>query len=263
MAKKREDAAAAKAKKQKMILVIAGVALLGVAALQGPKLLKQINPPAAEATPAAPAAATPATTIGTTLAASTGTAVVVRTTSSAPGPKAILAGVTIEGGVAPAPAEGQLWSFSLFDPKDPFVPQASDEVPATAAPAPPPPPAPAPAPAPDTGAGGTSNGGTGSGATGKPASTDATITMNGRAYALTVKGPFPKAEPLFVLVSLKPKVAKIGVAGGSFQDGKTIALTMGKKVVLVNDATGARYTLELVYTGTGPEQTESFTQAKK
>lgn len=258
MAKNRKaQDAAAKAKKQKIILGVLGVALLGFGVLQGPKLLKQINPPAAEATPAAPAAATPATTIGTTLAASTGTAVVVRTTSSAPGPKAILAGVTIEGGVAPAPAEGQLWSFSLFDPKDPFVPQASDEVPATAAPAP------APAPAPDTAAGGTSNGGTGSGPTGEPASTDATITMNGQAYALTVKGPFPKAEPLFVLVSLKPKVAKIGVAGGSFQDGKTIALTMGKKVILVNDATGARYALELVYTGTGPEQTASFTQAKK
>ena len=58
-------------------------------------------------------------------------------------------------------------------------------------------------------------------------------------------------------------MARIGVAGGSFADGKTIPLPKGKKVTLVNDATGARYVLKLVYTGSTPEQTESFTQAEK
>lgn len=87
--------------------------------------------------------------------------------------------------------------------------------------------------------------------------------MNGAAYPLTVKAVFPKTDPLFVLVSLKPRVAKIGVAGGSFADGKTIALKLGTQVTLVNDATGARYSLKLVFTGSAPEQTESFTQAKK
>jgi hypothetical protein len=87
--------------------------------------------------------------------------------------------------------------------------------------------------------------------------------MNGQAHALMVKDAFPKADPLFVLVSLKAKIAKIGVAGGSFQSGKTIPLKLGKQVTLVNDATGARYVLKLVYAGVGPEKTESFTQAKK
>jgi hypothetical protein len=252
--KNAANAAAAKAKKQKLILGVMGVALLGLGVIQGPKLLKHGNAPVAEATPAAPGVAPAA---GTTPVTPTGTAVVVRATPGS-APKAILAGVTISGGVAPAPAEGQLHSFSLFVVKDPFLPQASDEVPAT-----PPAPAPAPAPAPSTSSGGASTGSTGSVSTAAPPPTDATIMVNGRAYALTVKGAFPKAEPLFVLVSLKQKVARIGVAGGSFENGKTIALPKGKQVTLVNDATGARYVLKLVYTGAAPEQTESFTQAQK
>lgn len=253
MAKKQnvQNDAAAKAKKQKIILGVMGFALLGLGVIQGPKLMKQASPPAVEAVPAAPGAAPAA---GATPTTPTGTAVVVRPTSGS-GPKAILAGVTIDGSVAPAPAENQLRSFSLFVVKDPFLPQASDEAAAAAAPA--------PAPAPSKASGGTSNGSSGSQPAATPPPTDATITMNGQAYALTVKNPFPKAEPLFVLVSLKPKEARIGVAGGSFENGKTIVLPMGKQVTLVNDATGARYSLKLVYTGTGPETTESFTQAKK
>ena len=247
---KSQNNAAAKAKKQKVILGLLGVALLGLAVIQGPKLMKQIRPSAAVATPAAPAAEI-------SPAPSTGSAVVVRTTSES-GPKAVLAGVTINGGVAPAPAEGQLHSFSLFALKDPFLPQASDEVPVAAST-----PAPAPAPAPSTPEGGTGSGSPGSGATAAAPPSNVTITMNGRAYPVAVKGSFPKADPLFTLISVKPKVAKIGVAGGSFEDGKTIALRMGKQTVLVNDATGARYSLKLVYTGTEPEKTESFTQAAK
>ena len=68
-----------------------------------------------------------------------------------------------------------------------------------------------------------------------------------------MKGTFPTPEPLFVLRSLKKKQAKIGVAGGSFDDGKPVTLKLGKKVTLVNTATGVRYVLKLVYTGAQPE----------
>jgi len=247
------DAAAAKAKKQKIILVVMAVALLGLGVIQGPKLMKKSSPPAAAA-PATSAATVP----GATPAAQTATAVAVRSTSGS-GPKAVLAGVTIDGTV-----RQELRSFSLFVVKDPFLPQVSEEEEAAAAAsAAPPPPKPAPTPAPTSAEGGTSSGSSGSQPAGTPPPTDATITMNGQAYALTVKGQFPKAEPLFVLVSLKSKAARIGVAGGSFENGKTIALPMGKQITLVNDANGARYSLKLVYTGSGPETTESFTQAKK
>ena len=87
--------------------------------------------------------------------------------------------------------------------------------------------------------------------------------MNGTSFPLQVKKQFPKGDPLFVLVSLKAKVARIGVAGGAFVGAKTIALKLDRQVTLVNDTTGARYTLKLVYTGVGPERTESFTQPGK
>ena len=73
--------------------------------------------------------------------------------------------------------------------------------------------------------------------------------FNGKPQQLQVKQKFPKGEPLFVLVSLKKKQAKIGVAGGSFDDGQTVTLTLGKKLTLVDTATGVRYVLKLVYTG--------------
>ena len=63
---------------------------------------------------------------------------------------------------------------------------------------------------------------------------------------------------MFVLVSLKKKQAKIGVAGGSFDNGKTVTLKLGQKLTLVNTATSVRYQLKLVYTGTEPETIEGF-----
>ena len=244
--KKSHDAAAAKAKKQKLILAVAGVAMLGLAAIQGPKLMKQLNPPAAK-----PVAA---------VTSSSATApITAPATVKASGPRstAILAGVTVQGDGSPTADEGQLRSFSLFETKDPFVPQASDEpLVATVATAQPTLSGTQPA-----GAGGTAA----NPVVAPPAlaPTDATITMNGKAFALTVKEEFPKLDPLFVLRSLKPKAVKIAVAGGTFDGGKTIELKLGKQITLVNGATGARYVLKLVYTGAQPEQTESFTQAKR
>lgn len=247
--KKSHDAAAAKAKKQKLILAVAGVAMLGLAAIQGPKLMKQLNPPAAK-----PVAAV---TSSSATAPITAPATVATVKASGPRSTAILAGVTVQGDGSPTADEGQLRSFSLFETKDPFVPQASDEpLVATVATAQPTLSGTQPA-----GAGGTAA----NPVVAPPAlaPTDATITMNGKAFALTVKEEFPKLDPLFVLRSLKPKAVKIAVAGGTFDGGKTIELKLGKQITLVNGATGARYVLKLVYTGAQPEQTESFTQAKR
>ena len=82
--------------------------------------------------------------------------------------------------------------------------------------------------------------------------------FEGKPQQLQVKDKFPKGDPMFVLVSLKKKQAKIGVAGGSFDDGQTVTLTLGKKLTLLNTATGVRYELKLVYTGTQPETIEGF-----
>ena len=261
MAKTREDVAAAKAKKQRVILIVGGVLLLAVGAIQGPKLLKGSSPAAAPV-PTTEAAATPTATVGSVTTPSGGSATAVEV--SGPRATAVLAGVTIQGAGRPALDAGQLVKFSLFEVKDPFVPQTSDELSGTTEPT-------ATPTLSDTEPGTSGSTGTASGPGGAeagpavpaPATTDATIMVNGKAYYLEVKDAFPKSDPLFVLVSLKKNVARIGVAGGSFADAKTIPLAKGKKVTLVNDATGARYVLKLVYTGSEPEKTESFTQAAK
>ena len=89
----------------------------------------------------------------------------------------------------------------------------------------------------------------------------ATIDFNAKPQQVQVKDTFPTPEPLFVLRSLTKKQAKISVAGGSFDGGQPVTLKLGKKVTLVNTATGVRYVLKLVYTGAQPEVIEGFTTA--
>ena len=89
----------------------------------------------------------------------------------------------------------------------------------------------------------------------------ATIDFNSKPQQVEVKGTFPTPEPLFVVRSLTKKQAKISVAGGSFDGGQPVTLKLGKKVTLVNTATGVRYVLKLVYTGAQPEVIEGFTTA--
>ena len=159
-------------------------------------------------------------------------------------------------------ASNKLASFTLFEAKDPFVQQAGrrDDTSTDT-----------------TGAATTPTAGAGTGglldddsrrqrAPPPPPVVYATITLDGKPQQLQVNGKkvdkeFPKGAPLFVLVSLKKKLAKIGVAGGSFDDGQTVTLTVGKKMTLVDTATGVRYELKLVYTGSAPEQIESFSTA--
>ena len=260
MARKRDDLAAAKAKKQKTILIVGGVLLLAVAAIQVPKLLKGGSQP--EAAPAATTEALVAT--GTT---SGGTTVVpASTTVVAAGTGAVVAGIALPGKVAVRVAPSQLASFTLFEVKDPFAPGVNDqptaaEIAADAfynengeAP-------PAGEPAADAGAGDT-----GSQAAQETTSAEkpppivyATINLDGKTQQLKVKDTFPADEPLFVLRSVTKKQAKIGVAGGTFDDGQAVILNLGKKVTLVNTATGVRYVLKLVYTGATPEVIEGFT----
>jgi hypothetical protein len=268
MPSKKPTDAAAKAKKQKIVLGVAGLAFLALCAIQGPKLLK--GTPSTPPAPAAAQGAVAPNTSGATVSApppATGSATVVTATTRRA--SAVLAGVTIEGGGTPAAGAAQLVSFSLFEAKDPFVPQGSTETSGTtettATPT-----LSDTEPTTSTGPSGSTSSSSGDSTPSTaetpppaPATTNVTIEMNGKSYPLEVKEAFPKAEPLFKVAAAKPKLVRIGVAGGSFADAKTLPLKLGKQVVLVNQATGARYVLKLVYTGAVPEQTESFTQAGK
>jgi hypothetical protein len=255
-ATKTLDHDAAKQAKQKKILIVLSIVLVAVLAIQLPRIMGGGG--ATAATPATDAAATTdgTTTVADPNAAVPGTAV---TTEAAPAAPA-----TLTNAVTPVASETQLASFSLFETKDPFVPQIEVE----------------PVPGTSTTAGGTGStttktgdktavdkggavvGGSaaaGGGTTAEPTLAYATISVGGEPESVGLKDTFPKDEPMFVLASLKERSARIGIAGGSLAKGETVKLVMGKKLTLVNTATGARYTLQLLYTGASPEQTAAFT----
>lgn len=237
----KPDILAAKQRKQKIVLAVGGVLLLAVAAFQGPKLFKHGSSSSSSAPAGAPATA-PAP--GTAAAAPGG--------SVSPG-KARLAGVILAPAPTPSAGQGQLFSFSRFKSKDPFVQQVQGA--AAAAPA-------APA-APGT-AKQAAGGGAGIVATAPPVAppTYATILVNRKPQQLVLKQLFPKGEPTFVLAKVAKKTVRVGVAGGKFTDGSTVQLELGKPVTLMNTTTGQRYVMKLVFTGAQPEQIASFKGGK-
>ena len=277
----------AKAKRQKQILIGGGVVLVAVLALQGPGLLKQLRGSGAAQTssPAAPAAVSPpapssgpATPAGTTAPATAadGAARLPADPDPAPLPQ--------EGQLAAFslleskdPFVQQLSARDANNtsgaPATSGAPPASSPPASSPAPTPTPPPSSPPSavppsattppvppvtppatttpstpPATTTPAPTVTTPPTQSAPT-KPApgASSASISINGVAETVRVGGEFPKASPLFRLVSIKDGVARIGIAGGSLQDGsETVALRKGKTLTLMNTADGTRYVLKLV-----------------
>ena len=253
-----QDTAAAKAKKQKMILIVGGVLLLAVAAFQVPKMMKGGGSTAAPASTVAahlwPAHLWPAHPCRW------------RSQPSRPRAPPSIAGVSLPRGQVVKVETSQLASFTLFEVKDPFVPQVGDEEAAADSSSS----QSGEAPPADTGAGTTGTDTSAGSTVGSPPAGStpaappapilyATIDFNTKPQQVQVKGTFPTPEPLFVLRSLTKKQAKITVAGGSFDGGKPVTLKLGKKVTLVNTATGVRYVLKLTYAGAQPEVIQGFT----
>lgn len=242
----KPDLKAQKERKQKIVLAVGGVLLVGVLALQLPKLLKGSSAPAAA----------PATTAGATIPAAPGavpgsTPAPVNVVASAS--SAHVAGVVLPSTQTPSAGQGQLWSFSRFKSKDPFVQQVSDGTTGSGAPSP-------SAPGTPSGVAGGASGAGGSPTPAAPSAPPAyaTLLVDGRPQQLILKGLFPKSDPIFVLVKLEDKTARIGVAGGSFTGGKTLVLEIGKRVTLMNTTTGQRYVVKLVYVGDQPETIAGF-----
>lgn len=216
----------AKAKREKVIAGVAGVALLGVLAFAIPMTMKQLK---SQQAPAAAAAVTPSTTTAPTATAS----------------------LASSGGTSTV-ALSQLGSLSRFDGKDPFAqqvdphgvvvlvgkspgktsPSTGSSAPTSRSSSPPPPPKVAPAP-PDS----------------------AVITVNGGTpQKISVGQDFPLApyDPLFHLASVGRGVAKVSIAGGSLSGGQaTVKLRKGHPLTLQNDADGTQYVLRLLWTGSG------------
>ena len=83
--------------------------------------------------------------------------------------------------------------------------------------------------------------------------------MNGEDEAVATKSEFPTDDPMFQVVAIGKNQIKIGIAGGKLTDGKAAVIKLGKSLTFVNDATGARYVVTLLYTGVEPEPTTTFT----
>ena len=227
----------AKAKKQKIVAAVLGVLFLGVMAYQAPTILGLFGgggssevasePASTSPAPVAPAPGTPAP--GTPVPAAAPVAGNAQLVDSDPAPQA---------------AVGQLVTFDRFESKDPFVqqgeagpkdtaaePAARDERPAPGLDEDKSQPEPTPAP---------------------PVTTEtAQISVNGVATDVRVGGTFPTDDPIFTLVSLTAKKAKVGIVDGTYATGdQTITLMKGgKPVTLMNTADGTTYVLRLVSVG--------------
>jgi hypothetical protein len=243
MAKKIDPKA--KAKKQKIYAAVGGVLLLGLLAFQVPRTMKMLNPPNADsAATTAPATTTPTSgpIAAPTLSGGNATAV------SAPAGD----GGLVDPDTVPPPQSGQLLSFGLFRTKDPFAQQLKLQCAgstggegvaacAKAAPTTGTPPAKTPPSA-------TSHGvPTGTAPPTAAVLTTAVILVNGESQSVQVGGQFPSADPAFTLVSLTATTAKVGIAGGSFENGsQTVKLKKNKPLTLMNTADGTRYVLRLI-----------------
>jgi hypothetical protein len=247
MAKKLDPKA--KAKRQKTFAAVGGAILLALLAFQVPRTLKMLHQSdASAASSTTTTAATTATTPPGTTSPAAPVASGASTTSAGTG------GLTDPDAVPP-PQSGQLLAFGRFRTKDPFAQQlgasCADAAGCSASP---------------DGSGSTSKSPAGSGGaaaagtmtvtrSGRSTSSSrapsklkaAVISVNGLPETVGIRAGFPAADPVFTLVSLTAKAAKIGIAGGSLASGApTVTLTKSKPLTLLNTANGTRYVLRLL-----------------
>jgi hypothetical protein len=233
----RATNAKAKEKKQKIILGVAGVLLLGLVAIQGPKFMKLVK------------GSSPAATATTTASSTTSSTTAVVSTSAHS---------------SLAASSDKLSSLRLFRAKDPFAPLVSDTAAAAPAPAstpaPAPAPTPAPAPAPTPAPVVTLSPATASGplfGTVAPVSKGskskslptARIVLNGKPAQIALGKTFPASKPVFRLAGVLPGSISIALADGSLADGSSaLKLRNGQSTTLMNTADRHRYTIKLVAT---------------
>ena len=281
----KQDLAAAKQRKQKIFLAVAGVLFLGLAVIQGPKLMKQLKG-SSEAAPAAQ-------TTSTSTPSSTTTPVTRRHAGrsrhrvvhaqgegteerdhAARGclhrhraarrrrrrPARLVQHVRAQGPVRAAgrPERPSRRRLRVVD----LVVAQLDSVGGS-----------------DAGTGSSAGAGTGSSLGGIGSSVDGTtgtqtapaappvlalIRVNGVLSMVGLKNRFPKVEKSFVLRKLSRKgTAVIGVAGGSFAKGASLTLRVGKPVTLVNTATGTRFVVKLVWLGADASNLAGFSTPAK
>lgn len=226
----------AKEKKQKIMLAVLGVVLLGVLAFELPTLLKSGSSAAPPVTPAT-------TTTGATLPSSPPASGTAASASTATDPELVF-----------SPAVDKLSKLNGFQLKDPFdshgVTATADSA-ATATSAPAAAKAALAAAGPGSAAGkagpvfGTVQGPSGGASTKSlPA---VTLRVNGRVIKVALGAKFPAANPFFRLAGVRPGGLIVSLVKGSLADGSTfLELEKRKPLTLVNTTDGGRFTIEFL-----------------
>ncbi|HLY86856.1 MAG TPA: hypothetical protein VKO84_10200 [Gaiellaceae bacterium] len=232
-----QDLRAAKDKRMKKIAIGGVVLLVLVLAYEVPKVMKlgKTSSPA------------PAVTTTTTTPATTGPALPTATPTATATPASLPAASNTQlttSDLPPVRSKSQLYSFTHFSGKDPFVQQVQGPALGQAA--------------------GATNGTSGGSASAAPAITAAKmpksatvrtlaaagavkIEVNGRIETVRAGGSFPSADPLFKLVAIGAGGVKIGIANGSYASGaRAVSLTPGRTLTLVDTADGIRYQIRLI-----------------
>jgi len=236
--KRMQDIREAKDRKMKKVAAGLGVVLVAVLAFEVPPLLKGSGgsssaPQAATTTDASAATTSPGSVVSTSTPAGTAAAAVTPVASSK----------LPNSDTQPKVGKSQLYSFSQFAAKDPFVQQvgatpASPSAPGTGSSSS----ATAPTAGTPTAAVSPKTHGRTLAVTGA-----ARIAINGRVQIVRIGTSFPSVNPLFKLVAVSHGVARIGIASGSYASGaKTVSLVVGRTLTLVDTADGIRYQLRLL-----------------
>ena len=226
----------AKDKRAKKLAVGGVVLLAAVLAFEMPHVLKKGGSAGSSPPPAATTTATDSGASTATMAPATAAAAVMPAASTK----------LPNSDLAPRRLKSQLYSFSHFAGKDPFVQQVS---------------AASITNSPSMGAG-TSSAQSGNGGGGSTTSAPApartydrtlaqtgavTIQVNGKVQTVRIGAKFPSSNPLFSLVSVVQGIARIGIANGSYASGaQTVSLAAGRTLTLVDTADGIRYKVRLI-----------------
>lgn len=244
--KRMQNLREAKDRRTKKIAVGGAVLFVAVLAFEVPHMLgggsKASAPASTTATTTGDAAASStATPAGTPTTTPQGTAVAAAlpTTASTKLPNSDL---------APKRAKSQLYSFTHFSGKDPFVQQISSgtqlPTPTSSGTSTPPPTVQQTASVRSRSA---QQGSSKPSARTLAKTGAATISVNGRRETVRIGAGFPSSNPLFRLISVSHGVARIGVANGSYASGaQTVSLVTGRTLTLVDTADGIHYKLRLL-----------------
>jgi hypothetical protein len=225
-----KDVREAKDRRSKRLAIGGAVLLVAVLAFEMPKVLKGHGGSSSSTPPAATTTTTPSYGASTTpTPVATASAAVLPATSAK----------LTTSDLSPRRSKSELYSFSHFAGKDPFVQQVSASDITSS-------------PSGNSGASGVITAGPAPSAQTTSARMLArtgavTLQVNGKTQTVRIGGSFPSSNPLFKLVSVSHGLVRIGIASGSYQSGaQTVSLVPGRTMTLVDTADGVRYRIRLL-----------------